>query len=646
MPWGGRREKIEAEHKKEMALEDNRKQSSSSWLYIRTKCFQIVRSWSSISKLSSPVEEQKQGDGNVLADSNASQKKPGGWKAMPFIIGNESLERLASFGLLANFMVYLTRELHMDQVMASNIINIWSGVTNFAPLVGAFVSDAYVGRFRTIAFASFASLLLNQQGLMTVTLTAWMPELHPPPCAIGQQQLGDHCMGPTKAQLGVLLMGLGFLSIGAGGVRPCSIPFGVDQFDPTTDEGRKGINSFFNWYYTTFTVVLLLSLTIVVYIQDSVSWIVGFGMLTACLFCSIILYFVGTKIYVHVKAEGSAFSSIVQVFVAAYKKRRIKLPVNGEVDGIFYDPPLKGVISTKLPFTNQFKFLNKAAKIEEDELNPDGTCSKQWRLCSIQQVEEVKCIIRIIPIWAAGIISLTSMIQQGTFTISQALKMDRHLGPKFQIPAGSMAVISMITIGLWLPFYDRLLVPALRKITGHEGGITLLQRIGIGIVFSILSMVVAGLVERVRRASAILNPQPLGVAPISVMWLAPQLILMGFCEAFNIIGQIEFFNRQFPEHMRSLGNAFFSCSFAGASYLSSVVVTIVHQVTGTRSHPDWLTNDINAGRLDYLYFIFAGMGVLNLIYFMFCSRRYRYKGSVQTEDNSHHVDLELSAIKA
>lgn len=49
----------------------------------------------------------------------------------------------------------------MDQVEASNVINIWSGISNFAPLLGAFVSDAYVGRFRTIAFSSFASLLVH-----------------------------------------------------------------------------------------------------------------------------------------------------------------------------------------------------------------------------------------------------------------------------------------------------------------------------------------------------------------------------------------------------------------------------------------------------------------------------------------------------
>lgn len=222
--------------------------------------------------------------------------------------------------------------------------------------------------------------------------------------------------------------------------------------------------------------------------------------------------------------------------------------------------------------------------------------------------------------------------------------MDRHLGPNFQIPAGSMVVISLITVGLWLPFYDRVLVPALRKITKHEGGITLLQRIGIGIVFSILSMVVAGWIERVRRASAIKHPHPHGVAPMSAMWLAPQLILMGFCEAFNILGQIEFFNRQFPEHMTSVGNALFSCSFAGASYLSSFLVNIVHRFTGGHGRPDWLTNDLNAGRLEYFYFLIAGMGVLNLIYFLYCAHRYRYKGiTEQIQDNSH-VDVRGASV--
>ncbi|CAJ1939944.1 unnamed protein product [Sphenostylis stenocarpa] len=572
----------------------------------------------------------------AACESSVTKPKRGGWKAVAFILGNETFERLAAFGLFANFMVYLTNELHLDQVNASNILNLWFGITNFAPLFGAFISDAYIGRFRMIAFASFGTLL----GMMVVTLTSWLPQLRPPPC--GPEDLASgKCVRASNSQVGVLILGLSFITIGSAGVRPCSIPFGLDQFDQTTEEGKKDINSYFNWYYATFNMVLLVTQTVVVYIQDSVSWKIGFAIPTLCMLCSIIMFFVGTNLYVHVKPEGSIFSGIARVLVAAYRKRKLTLPISEEKsDGAFYDPPLIGTtVVSKLPLTKQFSALNKATLIMEGELNPDGTIVNQWRLVSIQQVEEVKCLVRIIPIWAAGILSLTSMTQQGTFTVSQAMKMNRHLGPKFQIPAGSLVVISLITITLWLPFYDRVLVPKLRKMTNHEGGITLLLRIGIGMVFSILSMVVAGMVEKVRRDSANSNPNPLGIAPMSVLWLAPPLILMGLCEAFNVIGQIEFFNRQFPEHMRSVGNSLFSCSFAVTNYVSSIIVNIVHHTTSTHSHPDWLTNDINAGRIDYFYYLIAVLATLNLFFFIFVARRYQYKGSVDFHDETHQLEL-------
>ncbi|KAK3223301.1 hypothetical protein Dsin_010326 [Dipteronia sinensis] len=113
-------------------------------------------------------------------------------------------------------------------------------------------------------------------------------------------------------------------------------------------------------------------------------------------------------------------------------------------------------------------------------------------------------------------------------------------------------------------------------------------------------MLVAGFVEKERRDNATnLNPH----VHMSVMWLAPQLILMGFYETFSIIGQIEFFNSQFPDHMRSIANSLLPISFAFANYLNSLVVATMHGVTGSRhgddsGHPDWLTNDINVGRLD------------------------------------------------
>ncbi|XP_048616079.1 protein NRT1/ PTR FAMILY 2.13-like isoform X2 [Brassica napus] len=534
-------------------------------------------------------------------------------------------------------MVYLTRVFHLEQVKAANVINIWFGFTNLTPLVGAFISDAYVGRFKTIAFASFATLL----GLVTLTLTASLPQLHPATC-ISKDSVS--CSGPNKLQFGTLFLGLVFLSIGTGGIRPCSIPFGADQFDQRTEEGVNGVASFFNWYYLTFTVVLLITQTVVVYIQDQVSWIIGFSIPTGLMACALVIFFAGMKLYIYVKPEGSIFSSIAQVIVAARKKRKMKLSAEDDGTVTYYDPPVKDSVLHKLHRSNQFRFLDKAAVIKEGDLTSEGVPANKWRLCSIQEVEEVKCLIRIVPVWSAGIISLMAMSQQGTFTVSQALKMDRHMGPKFEAPAGSLSVISLLTIGIFLPIYDRVLVPFLRRITGHKSGITRLQRIGTGIVFAILSMIVAGLVERVRRTRSIKSGDPTGMTPMSVFWLSPQLILMGLCEALNIIGQIEFFNSQFPDHMRSIANALFSLSFAGSSYLSSFLVTVVHKFSGGHDRPDWLDKNLNAGKLDYFYYLIAILGVVNLVYFWYCARGYRYKvGLGDFKEEKSYSDVEMTS---
>ncbi|KAL5973654.1 hypothetical protein ACLOJK_030308 [Asimina triloba] len=291
-------------------------------------------------------------------DETAAPQIPRGWKAMPYWAldgaGNETFERLATFGLLANFMVYLLNEFNLKQVSATNIINIWFGTTNFTPLLGAFLSDAYFGRFRTLAFASVASFLAKdyQQGMVTLTLTSLVPSLKPPKC---DPMMGP-CMGPTKTQLGILYLALGLLTVGAGGIRPCNLPFGVDQFDPTTEKGRREIDSFFNWYYFTFNISIIIALTVIIYIQDSISWALGLGIPTLFMLCSIILFFLGTRIYVYVPPEGSVFAGIAQVIVAAYRKRKLALPPADEQAHILYDPPPEGSTVTKLPLSQQFRY--------------------------------------------------------------------------------------------------------------------------------------------------------------------------------------------------------------------------------------------------------------------------------------------------
>ena len=188
------------------------------------------------------------------------------------------------------------------------------------------------------------------KGLLAIQLTAAIPDLHPHRCAA---QGNGECKGPTAGQLAFLLTGLGLMIVGAGGVRPCNLAFGVDQFNPKTESGKRGIDSFINWYFFTFTFAQMVSLTLIVYIQSNVSWAIGLGIPAILMLIACVVYFVGSKIYVKVKANGSPMTSVAQVIVVAINKRKLKQVEQPWLSLFMYIPPKS--INSKLPYTDQFR---------------------------------------------------------------------------------------------------------------------------------------------------------------------------------------------------------------------------------------------------------------------------------------------------
>lgn len=85
-----------------------------------------------------------------------------GWKTMPFVIGNETFEKLGSIGTAANLMVYLTSVFHMTNVRAAVALNAFSGTTNLATVFGAFASDLYLGRYATVCIGCVATLIVSR----------------------------------------------------------------------------------------------------------------------------------------------------------------------------------------------------------------------------------------------------------------------------------------------------------------------------------------------------------------------------------------------------------------------------------------------------------------------------------------------------
>lgn len=246
-----------------------------------------------------------------------------------------------------------------------------------------------------------------------------------------------------------------------------------------------------------------------------------------------------------------------------------------------------------------------------------------WKRCTVTQVEEVKVLARMMPIWMTNIIFWVVYAQVSTLFLSQGTTLDRRIAG-FEIPAPSMPLFLHVSICLFLPVYDKLVVPLARKLTGHPRGFTFLQRIGIGQAISVLPITIAALVE-VRRMRLV-HSHSGSPLPMSIFWLLPQFALMGVTEAFLSVGQIEFFTEEAPPSMRSLGNAMACCANALGCFGSSLLVEIVSKVTSHGKSGGWIRNSVNESHIDNFYWLLTVLTMMNLIVYLFIARRYNNNG--------------------
>lgn len=276
------------------------------------------------------------------------------------------------------------------------------------------------------------------------------------------------------------------------------------------------------------------------------------------------------------------------------------------------------------------RFFDKAAVLENPDNAKDST--NPWRLCPITQVEELKAIIRLLPIWATGIIFATVYGQMSNYFVLQGETMNTHIGnSNFQIPPASLSIFDTLSVIFWVPIYDRIIVPIARKFSGHKNGLTQLQRMGIGLFISIFSMLYALTLEYFRlKMVKRHNYYDFKEVPMSIFWQVPPYFIIGCAEVFTFIGQLEFFYEQAPDAMRSLCSALSLLTVALGQYLSSLLVTVVTKVTTLNGGPGWLPDNLNYGRLDCFFWLLAGLSVVNFVAFLVVSRFYTYKKPVGT----------------
>ncbi|KAG8375782.1 hypothetical protein BUALT_Bualt10G0136100 [Buddleja alternifolia] len=540
--------------------------------------------------------------------SPADKRKTGGWISATLILGIEFNERLSTMGIAVNLVTYLIGTMHLPSATSANTVTDFMGTSFLLCLLGGFLADSFLGRYKTVAI--FASVQTLGTGMLAISTR--LPQLRPPPC----HEPTTVCEQATSSQMAMLYVSLYVIAVGTGGLKSSVSGFGTDQFDENDDREKTKMNLFFSRFFFLVSLGTLMAVTVLVYIQDEVDRSLGYGICSISMFVAILIFLAGTRKYRYKKTSGSPIVQILQVIVAAVKKKGLEVPTDAN---LLYETTVE---SLKVHHTNQFKFLDKAAIITKEDYAENSDMSPNpWTLCSITKVEEVKMMIRLLPIWATTIIFWTTYAQMITFSVEQASTMDRHIG-SFEIPSGSLTVFFVAAILISLAVYDRVIIPLCKKFRGKPG-FTNLQRIGIGLFLSTLGMASAALAETKRLAKAKEVGQKATTVPLRVFLLIPQFLFVGSGEAFIYTGQLDFFITQSPKGMKTMSTGLFLTTLSLGFFMSSLLVSVVKTVTASDDGKGWVGDRINNGRLDCFYGLLAILSFIDFWLFLLSAKWYR-----------------------
>jgi peptide/histidine transporter 3/4 len=327
--------------------------------------------------------------------------------------------------------------------MIAQLIN---GTSYLTVLLGGYLADAVLGRNKTVLFAAG----LNALGLMLLTVSAGVAET----------------MSSHTVDIAVFLAAEGCIALAFGGIKPNVSPLGADQFDDFDADGRalNDKERFFGWYYFFINVGALLAATLLVWVQTSISWTLGFALPTAISLIALAAFVAGWRGYRVIPPGDNPLRRITQVIALAVRKRHLAIPDDPldlyeqdldseDVDGADDEPP-------PLMHTDTMRWLDRAAVVPPGASWPLLHEPPPKDFVRVTQVEETKQMARLIPVLLAFLVWNLCYAQLGTIMVQQAESMNRVLGGRFEMPAASVTIFSTLTILVLVPLWDRLLRPS------------------------------------------------------------------------------------------------------------------------------------------------------------------------------------------
>ncbi|ONK58977.1 uncharacterized protein A4U43_C08F1700 [Asparagus officinalis] len=575
-------------------------------------------------------------DGSVdFRGRPANKKKSGGWLTGMLLLVNQGLATLAFFGVAVNLVLFLTMVLHQNNADAASNVSKWTGTVYLFSLVGAFLSDSYWGRYKTCAI--FQAIFVFGLALLSFSSSRFL--LKPSGCG----EVHSQCRTHSGMEVGLFYFSIYLTALGYGGYQPNIATFGSDQFDEEDPKEAHSKVSFFSYFYLFLNLGSLFSNTLLVYFQNEGMWALSFWASAGSAFLALALFLADTYRYRHFQPTGNPLSRVSQVIIAASRKSTVNIPSSNEqlyeADG----KELGTSGSRKLLHTKGFKFLDRAALINFDDdrftHHEQHDLQNPWRLCTVTQVEEVKCVLRLLPIWLCTILFSVVFTQMASLFVEQGAVMNMSIAG-FQIPPASMTAFDILGVTFFIFFCRHILQPLVCSLRKDSTGLTELQRMGIGLIFAVSAMISSGTVEIYRLKHVCKDCAGNTPSTLSILWQIPQYLLIGASEVFMYVGQLEFFNSQMPDGLKSFGSALCMMSMSLGNYVSSLIVSIVMKITVKGNQPGWIPEDLNKGHMERFFFLLAALTSVDFLVYLICARWYKcikMDGQIEEDDEEFSV---------
>ena len=202
-------------------------------------------------------------------------------RGIPYIIGNEAAERFSYYGMRSILVVFMTQYLMgadgaldpMNEAQAKSWYHLFGWAVYATPLLGALLSDIWLGKYRTILALSIVYCL------------------------------GHVALAVDETRLG-LALGLGLIALGSGGIKPCVSAHVGDQFGASN---ARLLSPTFAIFYFAINLGAFASTLLTPVLLDRIGPHVAFGLPGLLMLIATVIFYAGRNAFVHIPPGGEKF---------------------------------------------------------------------------------------------------------------------------------------------------------------------------------------------------------------------------------------------------------------------------------------------------------------------------------------------------